>query len=244
MIFKDPFLSIIIVFIVPPLVLGLRYIAKRLRETTREAVILNSRVLGAMQETLQGIAIVKAFTMEKPLEQRIFKTIDEAERRGNKIARLTERTAPLTETIAGIAVSSVLAYAAYRAIYNNVPPGAFFAFVTALLLAYDPARRLARLQVSMERAVVNARMIYEILDMEPVQREKPNAVPLKIENATVELRNVVFLLQGFRSYPQRRELCCRRRKDDRPRRTLGSRKVHDHQPRAKVLRSDRRRDFD
>ncbi len=40
--------------------------------------------------------------------------------------------------------------------------------------------------------MVNARMIYEILDMEPVQREKPNAVPLKIENATVELRNVVF----------------------------------------------------
>jgi ATP-binding cassette subfamily B protein len=192
MIVKDPFLSIIIVFIVPPLVLGLRYISKRLRETTREAIILGSRVLGSMQETLQGIAIVKAFTMEKPLEERVFATIDASERRSNRIARLSERTAPLTETIAGIAVSSVLAYAAYRAIYDNVPPGAFFAFVTALLLAYDPARRLARLQVSLERAVVNARMIYEILDMEPVQREKPNAVPLKIENATVELRNVVF----------------------------------------------------
>ncbi len=192
MIFKDPFLSIIIVFIVPPLVLGLRYISKRLRETTKEAIILGSRVLGSMQETLQGIAIVKAFTMEKPLEERVFSTIDAAERRSNRIARLSERTAPLTETIAGIAVSSVLAYAAYRAIYNNVPPGAFFAFVTALLLAYDPARRLARLQVSLERAVVNAKMIYEILDMEPVQREKPNAAPLKITNATVELRDVVF----------------------------------------------------
>ncbi len=131
MIVKDPFLSIIIVFIVPPLVLGLRYISKRLRETTREAIILGSRVLGSMQETLQGIAIVKAFTMEKPLEERVFATIDASERRSNRIARLSERTAPLTETIAGIAVSSVLAYAAYRAIYDNVPPGAFFAFVTA-----------------------------------------------------------------------------------------------------------------
>ncbi|WP_288426522.1 ABC transporter ATP-binding protein [uncultured Agrobacterium sp.] len=192
MIVKDPLLSTIIVFVVPPLVLGLRYISKRLRQATRDAVIINSRVLGAMQETLQGIAIVKAFTMEKPLEERVFKTINSSESRANRIARLSERTAPLTETIAGVAVSSVLAYAAYRAIYDNVPPGAFFAFVTALLLAYDPARRLARLQVSMERAVVNARMIYEILDMEPVQREKPNAPALNVSNATVELKNVVF----------------------------------------------------
>lgn len=192
MVIKDPLLSLIIVFIVPPLVLGLRYISKRLRQATRDSVILNSRVLGAMQETLQGIAIVKAFTMEKPLEHRVYKTIDSSESRANRIARLSERTAPLTETIAGVAVSSVLAYAAYRAIFENVPPGAFFAFVTALLLAYDPARRLARLQVSMERAVVNARMIYEILDMEPVQREKANAPALKVSDATVELRDVTF----------------------------------------------------
>ena len=192
MIVKDPVLSIVIVFIVPPLVLGLRYIAKRLRTATREAVILNSRVLGAMQETLQGIAIVKAFTMERQLENRVDKVIDSAEWRANRIARLTEKSAPLTETIAGLAVSGVLAYAAYRAIYNNVPPGAFFAFVTALLLAYDPARRLARVQISLERAVVNAQMIYDILDMEPVQRQKPDAQPLTISNATVELRDVVF----------------------------------------------------
>ncbi len=192
MIFKDPVLSIVIVFIVPPLVLGLRYISKRLRSATRDAVILNSRVLGAMQETLQGIAIVKAFTMEKQLETRVDAVIDSAEWRANRIARLTEKSAPLTETIAGLAVSGVLAYAAYRAIYNNVPPGAFFAFVTALLLAYDPARRLARVQISLERAVVNAQMIYDILDMEPVQRQKPDAKPLNVSNATVELRDVVF----------------------------------------------------
>ncbi|NTF30611.1 ABC transporter ATP-binding protein [Rhizobium skierniewicense] len=192
MIVKDPILSLIIVVIVPPLVLGLRYIARRLRKATRDAVILNSRVLGAMQETLQGIAIVKAFTMEKPLEDRVNKVIEAAEWRANRIAKLTEKTAPLTETIAGLAVSGVLGYAAYRAIYDNVPPGAFFAFITALLLAYDPARRLARLQVSMERAVVNARMIYEILDMQPLQREKTNAPDLKTTSATVEFRDVVF----------------------------------------------------
>ncbi|AUW45248.1 ABC transporter ATP-binding protein [Rhizobium leguminosarum] len=192
MIIQDPLLSLAVFIMAPPLLYALRYVSKRLRSATREAVHLNSHVLGAMQETIQGIAIVKAFTMEEELEGKVNKLIKGAESRANRIARLSERTSPLTESFAGFAVASVLAYAAYRSIYFNVPPGAFFSFVTALLLAYDPARRLARLQVQMERAVVNARMIYELLDMEPRQRDLPDARPLTVTQARIEFRNVSF----------------------------------------------------
>ncbi|MBY5534762.1 ABC transporter ATP-binding protein [Rhizobium leguminosarum] len=192
MIIQDPLLSLSVFIMAPPLLYALRYVSKRLRSATREAVHLNSHVLGAMQETIQGIAIVKAFTMEEELERKVNKLIKGAESRANRIARLSERTSPLTESFAGFAVASVLAYAAYRSIYFNVPPGAFFSFVTALLLAYDPARRLARLQVQMERAVVNARMIYELLDMEPRQRDLPDARPLTVTQARIEFRNVSF----------------------------------------------------
>ncbi|MBB3311466.1 ATP-binding cassette subfamily B protein [Rhizobium sp. BK196] len=192
MVVQDPLLSLAVFILAPPLLYALRYVSKRLRSATREAVNLNSHVLGAMQETIQGISIVKAFTMEEALENKVNKLIGAAEGRANRIARLSERTSPLTESFAGFAVASVLAYAAYRSIYQGVPPGAFFSFVTALLLAYDPARRLARLQVQMERAVVNARMIYELLDMEPRQRELPDAKPLVVTEAKIELRNVSF----------------------------------------------------
>ncbi|MBB4235313.1 ABC transporter ATP-binding protein [Rhizobium esperanzae] len=192
MVLQDPLLSLAVFIMAPPLLYALRYVSKRLRSATREAVHLNSHVLGAMQETIQGIAIVKAFTMEDELERKVNKLITGAESRANRIARLSERTSPLTESFAGFAVASVLAYAAYRSIYYNVPPGAFFSFVTALLLAYDPARRLARLQVQMERAVVNARMIYELLDMEPRQRDLPDAKPLAVTQARIEFRNVSF----------------------------------------------------
>ncbi|MBY3062591.1 ABC transporter ATP-binding protein [Rhizobium laguerreae] len=192
MIIQDPLLSLAVFIMAPPLLYALRYVSKRLRSATREAVHLNSHVLGAMQETIQGIAIVKAFTMEEELERKVNRLIKGAESRANRIARLSERTSPLTESFAGFAVASVLAYAAYRSIYFNVPPGAFFSFVTALLLAYDPARRLARLQVQMERAVVNARMIYELLDMEPRQRDLPDARPLTVTQARIEFRNVSF----------------------------------------------------
>lgn len=192
MFFKDPVLSMIVFFVAPPIILSLRYIAKRLRSVTKQAIDLNSQVLGAMQETVQGITIVKAFTMEKQLSDRIYKTIDTAESRANRITRLGERTSPITETLAGIAISGVIVYSAYRSIYNNVPPGAFFSFITALLLAYDPARKLAKLQVNLEKAVVNARMIYDILDTKPQQSDKENAPELSVNAGKIEFKNVSF----------------------------------------------------
>lgn len=189
---QDVVLSLIVFTVAPPLLLGLRYLSKRLRSATRESVILNSHVLGAMQETVQGISIVKAFTMEEQLQNKIQSTIDAAERRSNRIARLSERNGPLTESLAGLSVAGVMAYAAFQAIYSGVLPGAFFSFITALLLAYEPAKRLAKLQVQMERAAVNAKMIYEILDMQTHQRDKQGAGELAVSAARVEFRNVSF----------------------------------------------------
>ena len=192
MVTKDPVLSLIVFLGAPPILMALRYISKRLRSATRESIDLNSRVLSAMQETVQGITIVKAFTMEEQISARTSTLIKAAEERSNRIARLTERTSPLTEIVAGLAISGVIAYAAFRSIYGDVLPGAFFSFITALLLAYDPARRLARLQINLERAVVNARMIYEILDEEPTQADRPGAADLVLDRAGIEFRNVSF----------------------------------------------------
>lgn len=192
MLSKDWILTLIVFFVAPPLLLGLRYVSKRLRSATRESVVLNSHVLGAMQETVQGITIVKAFTMEAQLKEKVEGIIARAENRSNRIARLSERTAPMTEAFAGFAISGVLGYAAYRSIYGGILPGAFFSFVTALLMAYEPAKRLARLQVSLERAVVNARMIYEILDLKPRQADRPDAKPLAVTDATITFKDVRF----------------------------------------------------
>ena len=88
---------------------------------------------------------------------------------------MSERLSPIAEMLAGFAVAGVIGYAGFRALYGNQPPGAVFSFITALLLAYDPARRLARSQVTLERSLVNARMIYEILDLEPQQGDAGRA---------------------------------------------------------------------
>ncbi|MBV2144178.1 ABC transporter ATP-binding protein/permease [Falsochrobactrum sp. TDYN1] len=192
MFYTDPFMSAVVFLIGPPLVLSVAYISRRIRAVTRDLVHLNSHLLGAMQESVQGIAIVKAFTMEEQLRSKIDALIVQAEGRSNKIARVSERTTPIAEILAGFAIAGVLAYSGYRAILNQEPPGAMFAFITALLLAYDPARRLARLQVGLERALVNARMIYEVLDIEPHQGDLPGAIELKAGAGEISFRNVYF----------------------------------------------------
>ncbi|MER8829645.1 ABC transporter ATP-binding protein/permease [Mesorhizobium sp. M0938] len=192
MIYQDPVLSLSSLLIGPPLIYTVTYLMRRVRRITRESVQINSRLIGAMQEATQGIAIVKAFTMEGELSRRIGKLADDAEQRTNKIARVSERLTPISEILAGFTVASVIAYSGYRATVLGQPPGAVFSFITALLLAYDPARRLARMQVGMERALVNARMIYELLDLEPQQGDAPGAAEATITSGEVRFNNVSF----------------------------------------------------
>lgn len=192
MVWLDPLLSAIALLAGPPVGIMIAKLAQKLRKATRQSVELNARVLGAMQEASQGIQVVKAFTMEQPLRERIETLIEGARERSDRIAIITERSGPVTETIAGIAIAGVIAWSGYRAIVEGHSPGAMFAFITALLLAYDPARRLARLQVQLERALVNARMIYEILDMPPRQADAPGAAPLRVEKGEVVFENVTF----------------------------------------------------
>ena len=192
MIYQDPVLSIIALVIGPPIVLSVSYLMRRLRKVAREAVEVNSRLIGAMQEAIQGISIVKAFTMESLLARKIDRLIDEAEGRANRIARISERMTPVTDILAGLAIAGVLVYATHRSAVAQEPPGAVLSFITALLLAYEPAKRLARVQASLERALVNARMIYEILDLEPQQGDRPGAGELAIKRGEVVFRNVAF----------------------------------------------------
>ncbi|RWO54384.1 ABC transporter ATP-binding protein [Mesorhizobium sp.] len=192
MIWQDPMLSLMSLLVGPPLIYTVVYLTRRIRRATREAVQINARLIGAMQEATQGIAIVKAFTLEDELSRRISDLVAGAEQRANRIARVSERLSPISDMLAGFAVAGVIAYSGYRAAVGGQPPGAVFSFITALLLAYDPARRLARMQVGMERALVNARMIYELLDLEPQQGDAPGAAEAKITRGEVRFNNVSF----------------------------------------------------
>ncbi|MCT7378556.1 ABC transporter ATP-binding protein [Chelativorans salis] len=192
MVFMDPVLSLAVFIIGPPMIYAINYLTRRVRGLAREAVEINSRYLGAMQESIQGIAIVKAFTMEDALSGKMSGLIGRAENRSNKIARVSERMTPITEILVGVSVAAVLVYAGWRASTQGVPPGSVIAFIGAMLFAYEPVRKLARVPVDLERALVNARMIYDILDAEPQQGDAPVAEALQVKEGNVLFDRVSF----------------------------------------------------
>ena len=81
------------------------------------------------------------------------KALQKFEMRANKLSRLLARTSPLMESLGGIVIGLVVIYAGWRASDDPEYPGQLMSFITAFLLAYDPAKRLARLRVSIERTL-------------------------------------------------------------------------------------------
>jgi ATP-binding cassette subfamily B protein len=145
-----------------------------------------------MQETLQGLRIVKAFTLEPVLQKRFDANVADVEREANKMARVANRSSPLMETLGGIALALVVVYGGYRVVEMGANPGEFFSFIAAFLLANEPAKRLARLNIDLNSALIGVRVLFEVIDSpatEPAEHGRP---PLVVKDGKVEFDNVDF----------------------------------------------------
>ncbi len=195
MLWSDPLMFVVSGLVMPFAVLGVNRLRRRVRRLANSEFASLSSMVGVVQETVQGVRIVKSFGMEDRMQGRMDATIDAVRQRADKIATLGARTAPLMETLGGLAIAAAIVYGAWRVIHQGVDAGSFFAFITALLLAYDPAKRLARLGVEVEKGLVGVRLMYELLDTEPTLTEKPDAGALAISTGTVAFEGVTF---GYR----------------------------------------------
>ncbi len=192
MVFQDPWMSLFGLIVAPPAMLVIRKLVKRIKHLAHDQFTGTTDIMETMQELLQGIRTVKAFTLEDAMQARIDASIGEVERNSNKMARVQSRSSPLMETLGGFAIAGALMYGGYRVIATGAAPGQFFSFLTAFLLAYEPAKRLARLNIELNSYLVGARKLLEIVDSpasEPDDSDKP---ALQLTEARVELRDVTF----------------------------------------------------
>ncbi len=164
MVMQDPFLSFIGLVVVPPAMLILRKLVKRVKGLAYNQFTGTADILETMQESLQGIRTVKAFTLEGAMQRRIDENIAVVERNANKMARVSNRSNPLMETLGGFAVAGCLLYGGYSVVALGATPGQFFSFMSAFLLATEPAKRLARLNIDLNSQLVGARMLLEVVD--------------------------------------------------------------------------------
>jgi len=192
MILKDPLLALMSLVVFPPAMLVLRKMIKRIRGIARAQFTGGIRVLETLQETLQGIRVVKAFTLEDVLRARFDANVAAVEREANKMARVANRTSPLMEVLGGFAMAGVVIYGGYRVIENPASAGAFFSFITGFLLAVEPAKRLARFNMDLRSNLVAVHILFEIIDSVPTEPADDDRPQLVLGKSRIEFSRVEF----------------------------------------------------
>ena len=181
----------------PISILGVRFILKRVRKVMRMELTSLSEIISVVQETSNGIRVVKAFALEDRMIARMNKAVRQVEIRSNSLARLEAATNPLVETLSGFAIASVVGLSTISLFGASVQgPGQLMSFVTALLMTYDPARRVAQMRVAIESGMFGVRMMFNILDTPLTLTEVPDAKPLPDGPGSVQFEAVGFAYQA------------------------------------------------
>jgi subfamily B ATP-binding cassette protein MsbA len=192
MVVQDPVLSFFSFVVAPPAFFVLRKLIRRIYSIARTQFHGGTRIIETLQETLQGIRIVKAFTLEDTMRERFDRNVAAVEHEANKMARVSNRASPLMETLGGCAIAIAITYGGYRVIDTGATPGQFFSFITAFLLAYEPAKRLARLNIELNSALVGVRILFEVIDNPPSEAPDDNKPGLQITTPRLEFKDVHF----------------------------------------------------
>jgi ATP-binding cassette subfamily B protein len=196
MLYQEPAMTIAALVVVPPAMLVLRKLVKRIREVARKQFVNNTRVMETLQETLQGMRIVKAFTLEDVARLRFRANVSDVEREANKMARVSSRSGPVMESLAGIAIALTIMYSGYRLVQTSATPGELFSFLAAFMLAIEPAKRLVRFNLELNTGLVGVRVLYDVLDSRPTEPSEEGKPALEVTDARVEFANVRF---GYRA---------------------------------------------
>lgn len=161
---QDAVLSVVAIAMAPIALIFITRIVHKVKAHDTAEFGHFASVLAAMQETVQGIHIVKAYSLESPTRDRVRKAALKAEQRANAISVAKASTSPLMESLGGIVLGILVVYAGWQITTAGKTAGEFMAFLAAFLLAYEPARRLARLNVELQRNLNRLRPLYELLD--------------------------------------------------------------------------------
>lgn len=193
MIYQQPTLSMICLVVGPAAFFGVRFLLQQVQEIMKGQMMSMAEIIKVIQETSGGIEIVKVFGLEDRMIGRMDGAVKQVETRSNQIKKLESLTSPMMDILAGLAIAGVVVVSALG-VGTGEPatPGQLMSFVTALIMTYEPAKRVSRMRVSIETYMILVRMIFELLDEEETLSERPDAVDLKPGNGQVEFRNVHY----------------------------------------------------
>lgn len=173
MLIQDPWLTVFSFLTAPIVFYVVGGVLRKLKEISKQELTGYAQLNKQVREAVQGVTVVKAYNLEPALRDQTQEIIDNLQKRKNRIAALRAIPIPLLDTIGGVAVGLAILYAGFRTMGGNYDPGTFMSFVTALLLAADPARRLSQMRVTLRSAFIAVNMVFELLAEDQAEKSGP-----------------------------------------------------------------------
>jgi len=192
MFYTDVELAAVTFVIFPLTVLPVMQIGKRIRKITGKTFTQYGSLNNHLGQVFQGIRHVKAYNAEDRETNRAAKIINEVSRLRQKAMRVSSATNPILEILSGVAIVIVILWGGNEVISGARTTGSFFAFITALLMVYEPLKRLANLHNTLSSGFAAAERVFETIDAVPTIRDAPDAMALTHCRGRITLADVHF----------------------------------------------------
>jgi ATP-binding cassette, subfamily B, bacterial MsbA len=190
--YQDWKLALIAIIVLPFATIPIIRFGRRMRKVSTWCQEIVATVNSLLHETFTGTRIVKAFGMEDYEKQRFFEKTLLWFKYELKAVTIRCLSSPVMALLGGIGIAIVIFYGGHEVISGRSTPGTFFSFIAAVMMLYDPMRKLSPLNNTIQEGVAAVVRIYDILDTESDVKDRPNALDLKPGPHTVSFKNVSF----------------------------------------------------
>ena len=192
MFYHDWQLSLLAMIMIPVAAISSKNIGKKMGKKVHVSLEASDKFMKFLSEIIKGSWLIKIYQKEEDELKKISMIIDERFKAIRKVEQTRLGAGPIMEIISAVAIAIVVFFAGYRSIQGAITLGEFVSFLAALMLAYQPVRALAGINVGIQEGITAAKRIYEIIDQKNEIFNDENAPSLKLKNATLEFKNISF----------------------------------------------------
>jgi subfamily B ATP-binding cassette protein MsbA len=192
MFFQNWKLALIAIIMIPLATFAARTLGKRISKVATEQMLKAGILNTYLIELFKNHKLIKIFQQEKYENKRAEKFINDVKEKTVKIATVYVRSSPIMETLTGIMIAVLIFYSGKLVLKNEIDINNFFSFLAAMMLAYQPVRSLATLNITISQGLSAATRILPVIDEKSELQENKNSAEIKVNAGDVEFKNVSF----------------------------------------------------
>ncbi|MDB3888274.1 ABC transporter transmembrane domain-containing protein [Candidatus Pelagibacter sp.] len=185
-------LSLVAIVMIPLASIAAKTLGKRIGKVTTQQMNVAGKLTSYLIEIFKNHKLIKIFQNENFEKNRADLLIDDFKEKNKKINEIHVRASPIMEFLTGIMIAFLIFISAKLVVKNELEVSNFFSFLAAMMLAYQPVRSLATLNITIQQGISGARRVLPIIDDSPEISEKNSAKDLRITKGNIDFKKVIF----------------------------------------------------